>query len=69
MQTRQEERAARSLPLFDQLMSAMNAAALDDNLLPGSALARACGYALRLRAQLRRSLENGTTEIDNNRCE
>jgi transposase len=67
--TREEVRAARSLPLFDKLMSEMNAAALDENLLPGSALAKACGYALRLRAQLRRSLENGITEIDNNRCE
>ena len=47
----------------------MNAAALDENLLPGSALAKACRYALHLRAQLRRSLENGVTEIDNNRCE
>lgn len=67
--TREEVRAARSLPLFDKLMSAMNAAALDENLLPGSALAKACRYALHLRAQLRRSLENGITEIDNNRCE
>jgi transposase len=66
---RQEVRAARSLPLFDQLMSEMNTAALDKNLLPGSALAKACRYALHLRAQLRRSLENGTTEIDNNRSE
>lgn len=67
--TREEVRAARSLPLFDKLMSAMNAAAMDENLLPGSALAKACRYALHLRAQLRRSLENGITEIDNNRCE
>ena len=47
----------------------MNAAAQDENLLPGSALAKACRYALHLRPQLRRSLENGITEIDNNRCE
>ena len=66
---RQQIRAERSLPLFDRLMSELNAAALDENLLPGSALARACRYALQLRAQLRRSLENGVTEIDNNRCE
>lgn len=66
---RQEVRAARSLPLFDKLMSELNAAALDENILPGSALAKACRYALHLRAQLRRSLENGITEIDNNRCE
>ncbi len=67
--TRQQVRAERSLPLFDQLMSELNAAALDENLLPGGALAKACRYALNLRAQLRRSLENGVTEIDNNRCE
>lgn len=67
--TREEVRAARSVPLFDKLMSELNTAALDENLLPGSALAKACDYALRLRAQLRRSLENGITEIDNNRCE
>ena len=62
-------RAERSLPLFDLLVSEMNAAAQDPNLLPGSALARACRYALHLRPQLRRSIENGITEIDNNRCE
>ena len=67
--TRKQVRAERSLPLFDKLMKEINAAALDENLLPGSALAKACRYALRLRAQLRRSLENGVTEIDNNRCE
>jgi hypothetical protein len=67
--TRQQVRAERSLPLFDQLMSELNTAALDENLLPGGALAKACRYALNLRAQLRRSLENGVTEIDNNRCE
>ncbi len=50
-------------------MSELNTAALDENLLPGGALAKACRYALNLRAQLRRSLENGVTEIDNNRCE
>ena len=66
---RQKTRAERSLPLFDQLMSELNAAAIDENILPGSALAKACRYALHLRAQLRRSLENGITEIDNNRCE
>ena len=66
---RQQDRAERSLPLFDQLMSELNTAALDENLLPGGALAKACRYALKLRAQLRRSLENGVTEIDNNRCE
>jgi hypothetical protein len=47
-------------------MSELNAAALDENLLPGGALAKACRYALNLRAQLRSSLENGFTEIDNN---
>ena len=67
--TRQQVRAGRSLPLFDQLMSELNTAALDENLLPGGALSKACRYALNLRAQLRRSLENGVTEIDNNRCE
>jgi len=67
--TRKEVRAKRSLPLFDQLMKEMNAAAIEENLLPGSALAKACRYALHLRPQLRRSLENGITEIDNNRCE
>ena len=67
--TRQQVRTERSLPLFDQLMSELNTAALDENLLPGGALAKACRYALNLRAQLRRSLENGVTEIDNNRCE
>jgi len=67
--TREAVRAERSLPIFDQLMSELNAAALDENLLPGGALAKACAYALKLRAQLRRSLENGVTEIDNNRCE
>jgi hypothetical protein len=50
-------------------MSELNTAAQDENLLPGGALAKACRYALNLRAQLRRSLENGVTEIDNNRCE
>ncbi len=30
---------------------------------------KACRFALNLRAQLRRSLENGVTEIDNNRWE
>jgi hypothetical protein len=54
---------------FDQLKSELNTAALDENLLPGGALAKACRYALNLRTQLRRSLENGVTEIDNNRCE
>lgn len=66
---REEHRASRSLPLFDKLMSEMNAAALAEDLLPGGALSKACGYALRLRLQLRRSLENGVTEVDNNRCE
>lgn len=65
---RQKSRAGRSLPLFDKLMSEMNAAAPDENLLPGSAPAKACRSALHLRAQLRRSPENGITEIDNNRC-
>ena len=68
-ETRKMVRAERSLPIFDLLVSEMNAAAQDENLLPGSALARACRYALHLRPQLRRSLENGITEIDNNRCE
>ena len=67
--TRKKVRAERSLPLFDLLVTEMNAAARDENLLPGSALAKACRYALHLRAQLRRSLENGITDIDNNRCE
>ena len=67
--TRKKVRAERSLPIFDLLVSEMNAAAQDENLLPGSALAKACRYALHLRPQLRRSLENGITEIDNNRCE
>ena len=67
--TRKAVRAERSLPIFDLLVTEMNAAAQDENLLPGSALAKACRYALHLRPQLRRSLENGTTEIDNNRCE
>ena len=63
--TRQQVRAERSLPLFDQLMSELNTAALEENLLPGGALAKACRYALNLRAQLRHRLENGVTEIDN----
>ena len=67
--TRKRVRAERSLPIFDRLVTEMNAAVRDEHLLPGSALARACRYALHLRAQLRRSLENGVTEIDNNRCE
>ena len=67
--TRKKVRAERSLPLFDLLVTEMNLAARDENLLPGSALAKACRYALHLRPQLRRSLENGITEIDNNRCE
>ena len=67
--TRQQVRAERSLPLLDRLMSELNTAALEESLLPGGALAKACRYALNLRAQLRRSLENGVTEIDNNRCE
>jgi transposase len=66
---RQQVRAERSMPLFDQLMSELNTAALDENLLPGGALTKACRYALNLRTQLRRSLENGVTEIDINRCE
>jgi len=66
---RQVARAERSLLKFDDLMRAFNAAAIDENLLPGSALAKACAYALRLRNELRRSFENGVTEIDNNRCE
>lgn len=66
---RREERAARSLPLFDQLMDAMERTTLDAALLPGSALSKACTYTLKLRRQLRSSLENGITEIDNNRCE
>ena len=67
--TRKKVRTERSLPIFDLLVSEMNAAAQDENLLPGSALAKACRYALHLRPQLRRSIENGITEIDNNRCE
>jgi len=66
---RGEVRAQRSLPLFDALMSEMNRVAMDPDLLPGSGLSRACAYALRLRSELRRSLSNGVTEIDNNRCE
>ncbi len=50
-------------------MSEMNRLAMDPDLLPGSGLPRACAYALRLRSELRRSLSNGVTEIDNNRCE
>ena len=66
---REAERAERSLPLFDALMSEMNRVAMDPDLLPGSGLSRACAYALRLRSELRRSFINGVTEIDNNRCE
>jgi hypothetical protein len=66
---REEVRAQRSLPLFDALMSELNRVAMDPDLLPGSGLSRACAYALRLRSELRRSLSNGVTEIDNNRCE
>jgi transposase len=67
--TRKAVRAERSLPIFDLLVREMDAVVRDENLLPGSALAKACSYALKLRVQLRRSLENGVTEIDNNRCE
>ena len=37
--TRQQVRTERSLPLFDQLMSELNTAALDENLLPRLAAA------------------------------
>jgi hypothetical protein len=67
--TRKAVRAERSLPIFDLLVREMDAVVRDENLLPGSALAKASSYALKLRVQLRRSLENGVTEIDNNRCE
>ena len=66
---RKTVRAERSLPIFDQLIREMNAVILEEKVLPGSALAKACRYAVKLRAELRRSLENGVTEIDNNRCE
>ena len=54
---------------FDALISQLNKVCQDPDLLPGGALARACRYTLKLRAPLRRTLENGETEIDNNRCE
>ncbi len=66
---RQAVRAAQSLPLFDALITELNRTAQDPDLLPGGALYRACRYILKLRAPLRRALENGETEIDNNRCE
>ena len=66
---RQQTRQDRSLPLFDALVTHLNQIGQDPDLLPGGALARACRYALNLRAPLRRTLENGETEIDNNRCE
>jgi transposase len=66
---RQQTRSELSLPLFDALISHLNKVGQDPDLLPGGALARACRYTLKLRAPLRRTLENGETEIDNNRCE
>ena len=66
---RQQTRSELSLPLFDALISHLNKVCQDPDLLPGGALARACRYTLKLRAPLRRTLENGETEIDNNRCE
>ena len=65
---RQQTRSELSLPLFDALITQLNKVCQDPDLLPGGALARACRYTLKLRAPLRRILENGETEIDNNRC-
>ncbi|MES2466364.1 MAG: transposase [Verrucomicrobiota bacterium] len=46
--TRPQVRIERTLPLFDQLMSELNTAALDEKVLHGGALVKACRYALNL---------------------
>ena len=56
-------------PLMDQLEKRIVAIRAEADVLPGSKLGKACGYAIGQWERMKAYLENGRVEIDNNWCE